>query len=72
MQLQDLRTFLGKLPHDFDEFELVNGEVSKLDGTEVTFRVDKPIISMLVDEDTKEICFLHQTQEDVTIINGNK
>lgn len=69
MQLKDLREFLTRIPTELDEYEMVNGEVGVLDTEDpedrYTYRVDKPIIAMYVDEETKEICFFHQTQEDV-------
>jgi hypothetical protein len=51
-----------------DGFEVVNGEVGYLDQNDkdsMVYRVDKPIIALYVDEHSKEICFFHQTQEDV-------
>ncbi len=73
MQLKDLREFLTKIPTELDEYEMVNGEVGVLDEENgYTYRVDKPIIALYVDEDTKEVCFFHQTQEDVKNINAQK
>ncbi len=68
MNLQDLRDFLKEIPEEINDFELVNGEMGQLGEEEGGFmyRVDKPIIALYVDEATKEICFLHQTQEDIT------
>lgn len=69
MRLTDLRNFVAKLPAEMDEFEVVNGEVGILDPEDpeesMVYRVDKPIIALYVDEQTQEICFFHQTQEDV-------
>ena len=57
MNLKDLKTFITKLPDDLDEFEVVNGEVGYLDmGTDeedAVYRVDKPIIALYVDENSK-------------------
>jgi hypothetical protein len=67
MQLKDLRKFLDEVPSEFDGFELVNGEVGQLDEEDggFAYRVDKPIIAMYIDENSNEICFFHQTQDDV-------
>jgi len=68
MKLSDLRDFLSKLPAELDDFDIVNGEVGILDPNDedsIVYRVDKPIIALYVDEHTNEICFFHQTQEDV-------
>jgi hypothetical protein len=77
MTLQELRDFLNSLPEDFKGFGMVNGEVGILDGTgkegesDHVYRCDKPIISAYVDEENKEVCLFHQTQEDVNIVYGN-
>ena len=68
MTLAELRNFLTKIPNDMDDYEVVNGEVGYLDIKDedsMVYRVDKPIIALYVDEHSKEICFFHQTQEDV-------
>jgi hypothetical protein len=68
MTLAELRNFLTKIPNDMDDYEVVNGEVGYLDIKDedsMVYRVDKPIIALYVDEQSKEICFFHQTQEDV-------
>lgn len=71
MKLKDLKEFIKDLPKEFDEYDIVNGEVGQLiDDAEdnLVFRVDKPIIALYVDEKSNEICFFHQTQEDVNNI----
>ncbi len=68
MQLKDLREFMKKLPSNLDEYELVNGEVGLVDPEDtdtMVYRVDKPIIALYVDDSTGEICFFHQTQQNV-------
>lgn len=74
MQLKHLKEFLSTLPEEFDEYDLSNGEYGKLDteseDDRFMYRVDKPIITLYVDEDNKEILFLHQTQEEVDDIKG--
>ena len=71
MKLKELKEFLAKLPAHMGEFDIVNGEVGVLpsesgdESENVVYRVDKPIIALYVDEKSFEICFFHQTQEDV-------
>ncbi len=68
MTLKELRKIVSELPETMDSFEVVNGEVGYLDIQDkdsAVYRVDKPIIAIYVDENDKEICLFHQTQEDV-------
>lgn len=55
---------INNLPPEFLEFEVCNGELGKLD-EEYTYRIDKPIISLTVDEETKEILFLNQLENEI-------
>jgi len=75
MTLGELREFLSQLPEEMDNFEVVNGEVGYLDIEDedsMVYRVDKPIIALYVDENSQEVCFFHQTQEDVNnVYNKN-
>ena len=71
MQIGDLRDLVNKIPEEFNDFEMVNGEIGVLDPDDVdsaVYRLDKPIISCIVDEKNREMCFLHQTQEDMSKI----
>ncbi len=72
MTLKEIKNFIARLPLEMDEFEVVNGEVGYLnpeDGDDMmSYRIDKPIIALYVDENSKEVCFFHQTQEDVNHI----
>ena len=68
MTLSELKTFINKLPDEMGEFSVVNGEVGYLDVEDensAVYRLDKPIIALYVDEKDEEICFFHQTQDDV-------
>jgi len=68
MKLAELRDFLTQIPEKYDTYDVVNGEVGYLgpnDDTSMVYRVDKPIIALYVDENSNEVCFFHQTQEDV-------
>lgn len=76
MTLKELKEFIANLPEDFDNFTLVNGEFGFLDKgkgeePEAVFRVDKPIVSLYVDESSEELCILHQTRDEVKDIVGD-
>jgi hypothetical protein len=79
MKLKDFKEFLAKLPAECDDYDMVNGEVGFLppeeDGEDnLVYRVDKPIIALYADTQTKEICLFHQTQDEVNdalIYNGD-
>lgn len=75
MTLGELREFLSQIPEEMDSYEVVNGEVGYLDIEDedsMVYRIDKPIIALYVDENSQEICFFHQTQEDVNnVYNKN-
>jgi hypothetical protein len=62
MILQELKEWINKLPEEFMDYTLVNGEEGILDG-EVFYRVDKPIVTLLVDKEHKEIVVLNGSEE---------
>lgn len=73
MTFKELKSFIENIPDTFDEYEIVNGEVGYMDmenEESLVYRLDKPIIALYVDESTKEICFFHQTREDVDKFYG--
>lgn len=63
--IKELKSFLNALPEHMDEFEMVNGEVSELTENGYYARVDKPIIHIEIDEETREFLLLNQSQEEV-------
>jgi len=68
MTFKELKNFISQIPKSYDDYEMVNGEVGYLDPTDedsIVYRVDKPIIMLYVDEATKELCFFHQTREEI-------
>jgi hypothetical protein len=74
MTLGELRKFIQQLPISMDSFEVVNGEVGYLDEEDdnsAVYRVDKPIIALYVDKVESEVCFFHQTRDDVNNIAPN-
>ncbi len=74
MTLGELKNFVSQLPESMNDYEVVNGEVGYLDPTDddsAVYRVDKPIIALYVDKTTSEVCFFHQTRDDVNNIMPN-
>ena len=62
MKLKELKDWLGTLPDEFLEYTVVNGEVGIIDD-EYHYRLDKPVTTLTVDEENKEIIILNDTQE---------
>ena len=74
MTLRELKDFINNLPEEMDGFGVVNGEVGYVDPEDdnsLVYRLDKPIIALYVDQQSEEICFFHQTQDDVTSMMGD-
>lgn len=71
--IRQLKTFLNRLPEEFDDFGMVNGEVAGIE--EFYVRIDKPIIHLEIDEESGEFLLLHQSEEELNKImdkiNGN-
>ena len=63
MKLKDIKEWIDKLPKEFMEYDVVNAEEGIID-EEYHYRIDKPIISLGVDEDTKEIMFSNDIIKD--------
>jgi hypothetical protein len=61
--IKELKVFLSRLPEEFDDYGLVNGEVVGFD--EYYVRVDNPIIHLELDENTKELLMLHQSESEL-------
>jgi hypothetical protein len=70
MTLRELKTWLDKLPEEFLDFNVVNGEVGMLDG-EYMYRLDKPVTTLTVDEENKEVIILNDSQETEDHIRNN-
>lgn len=62
MILQELKDWVNTLPEEFMEFNVVNGEEGQLDD-QYFYRLDKPVISLLVDEESKEFVLLSPKEE---------
>jgi hypothetical protein len=68
MKLNELKDWITNLPSDFDEFTVVNGEYGIID-EEHMYRVDKPITTCIIDQETKELVLLNDTNDNV--VNEN-
>jgi hypothetical protein len=66
MTLKELKDWINSLPEEFNEHTVVNGEIGIID-EEYHYRVDKPITTCMVDEETKEVVLLNDTSEPVNI-----
>jgi len=69
-----MKEFINTLPEKFDEYFVVNGEVGTLESTgengepDMIYRCDKPVVTLYLDEESQELCMLHQSREDVSEI----
>lgn len=63
MKLRELKDWVNNLPEEFDDFTVVNGEIGRLDD-EYWFRLDKPITTLNVDLDNREIYIFNDVDED--------
>ena len=70
MKTKELLDFLKTLPEEFMDYPVVNGEEGIFEG-EFRYRVDNPVVAVLVDEETKEVVMLHQFQDDEKIFQKN-
>ena len=60
MKLIEIKNWIESLPKEFLEYDAVNGVFGELvKEDEITYRLDKPITAMTVDEENKEIVFLN-------------
>jgi hypothetical protein len=70
MTLLEFKNWINSLPEAFNEFTIVNGEFGVLTYNdageeEYTYRIDKPVIGMTVDEETKEIVIANEPSEPI-------
>lgn len=65
MILKELKDWIDTLPEEFMEFNVVNGEEGKLDDQHF-YRLDKPVVSLLVDKESKEFILLSDKNEPFT------
>ena len=63
MNLREFIEWVNTLPKEFMEYDIVAAELGVID-EEYHYRLDKPITALNVDEETKEILFLHEMDDD--------
>ena len=66
MILKEMKEWLNSLPEEFNEYTVVNGEIGMIDN-QYHYRVDKPITTMTVDEETKEVVLMNDTADPKNI-----
>ena len=66
MTLKELKDWINSLPEEFNEHTVVNGEIGIID-EQYHYRVDEPITTCMVDEETKEIVLLNDTEKPINI-----
>ena len=64
MTLKELKDWVINLPEKFNDYIVVNGEYGSIDG-EYMYRMDKPVTTLTVDEETKEILVLNDIQDEL-------
>lgn len=62
MTLKELKEWVNNLPGEFENYEIMNGEFGVLD-TEHVYRLDKPVTTLYVDQENKEILILNDIEE---------
>ncbi len=64
MKLKEFKEWIETLPNEFLEFDVVNGELGILnEEKELTYRIDKPVTALTVDEENKEIVILNNSKD---------
>ena len=62
MKLKDIKEWVNSLPKEFLEFAVCSSEEGELT-EDTSYRLDKPVISLAVDEENKEILFFNEAKE---------
>lgn len=63
MDLKELKTWVNSLPEEFDDYTVVNGEIGMLED-EYWYRMDKPITTLNVDLENREIFIFNDADND--------
>lgn len=71
MTLQELKDWINSLPEEFSEYSVVNGEEGKVDD-QYWYRIDKPVVTLMVDEEGKEVIILNEYEGKLTEEELNK
>ncbi len=64
MKLNNLIDFLRQVPDQYLDYDVVFSEFSDVDDTDLTVRLDKPLVGFFCDENTQEIVFLDNENMD--------
>jgi len=59
MTLRELKDWVNSLSDEFLEYSVVNGEINTLNSDCIKYRIDKPVTTLTIDKDTKEIIILN-------------
>jgi hypothetical protein len=59
IKLKELRNWVNQLPTELDEFNVVNAEFGEFNEGDFVYRLDKPVVTLVVNEDTEEILVLN-------------
>jgi tricorn protease-like protein len=65
MTLKELKLYLNEIPATMDDFNVVNGEFGIAKDGKTFIMTNNDVMTVYIDEKTKEIQFLHQTDQDV-------
>ena len=60
MKIKELLEFIEQLPEEFLEYEIVNAEMGEDKVNEFSYRLDKPVTTCAIDEETKELLILNK------------
>lgn len=63
MTLIELKEWLNTLPEEFNDYSVVNAELGIID-EEYSYRFDKPVTTLAISEESKEILILNDIQEE--------
>ena len=59
IKLKELRNWVNQLPLEFDEFDVVNAEFGEFSEGDFVYRLDKPVVTLVINEETEEILILN-------------
>lgn len=65
MKLKELKQYINTLPERLDDFDVVNGELVVVESEKSLALINNSVSTIYVDEKTKEVQFLHQSEQDV-------
>ena len=63
MTIKELKEFVNRLPDIFNDYEVENAEYMGGNSEDVKYRLDKPVITIYVREDTKELLLMNAPME---------